>query len=124
MIPKKIITKEFRVQLAPYEAWTKKPFTADLFQNCKELLPTDIITGIAYDMSEGGGFGGNDSYDDNPTRRYAPVVIVTREVLETDEEYMERISIDERRKEEVENREYLEYLRLRAKYEYKNETYN
>ena len=113
MIPKKILTKEFRVQLAPYEAWTKKPFTADLFQNCKELLPTDIITGIAYDMSEGTSFGSN---DDNTTRSYAPVVIVTREVSETDEEYMERISIDERRKEEVENREYLEYLRLCAKY--------
>jgi hypothetical protein len=119
MIPKKILTKEFRVKLAPYQAWIKKPFTADLFQNCKELLPTDIITNITYDKNISTGWG-----DEDETSYYAPVVIVTREVLETDEEYMERISVEERRKEEVENREYLEYLRLRAKYEYKNETYN
>jgi len=119
MIPKKILTKKFRVQLAPYKSWTKIPFTVDLFQNCKELLPTDIISEFEYDMSEGTSFGSN---DDNTTRSYAPVVIVTREVLETDEEYMERISVEERRKEEVENREYLEYLRLCAKYKNRKPT--
>jgi hypothetical protein len=118
MIPKKILTKEFKLQLAPFERWIKRPFTADLLQNCKELKPTDILLNITHIQPEPTIGWGND--DDNEDRYYAPYLIVTREVLETDEEYMERISVDERRKEELENREYLEFLRLSAKYKNRN----
>ena len=112
MIPKKILTKKIQIQLAPFESWIKRPFTADLIQNCKELQPTDVLLNFTHIQAENTIGWGNDDED----RSYAPYLIVTREVLETDEEYMERISVEERKKEELENKEYLEYLRLSAKY--------
>lgn len=114
MIPKKILTKKIQIQLSPFESWIKRPFTADLIQNCKELQPNDVLLNLTHIQSKNTIGWGNDG--DNEDRSYAPYLIVTREVLETDEEYMERISVEERKKEELENKEYLEYLRLSAKY--------
>ena len=115
MVPKKILTKEFKIQLDAYRIYEKVPITVELFRSCDKLLPT-VIQGVFHDKSERGVTFGYDP-DDSTSSYYAPVVVVTRQVVETDEEYMDRISAEERRKEEIESKEHLEYLRLRAKYE-------
>lgn len=49
--------------------------------------------------------------------KHFQVLVISRNEEETDEEYVERLMIEEKRKKETEKREHLEYLRLKAKYE-------
>ena len=73
-----------------------------------DILSTDIFNGVTWHDSKS-GFG----YSDESPTYYHPYVLVYRERLETDDEYFQRMKQEAVREE----KEYLEYLRLKAKYE-------
>jgi hypothetical protein len=116
MILKRILEKKIELQLAPGKAWTKDPFTPEMIQNFKDFKPGDIIHDFGYRSKSEVPFM---SMDSEEVKFYWPYVTVIRKVEETDEEYMARIAADERVKEATEKKDWLEYLRLKAKYENK-----
>ena len=85
----------------------------------RDIKPEDKILGVCIWEHEQGpaGFGSmDDDYDEHKIIR-TPVVRVLRSRPETDEEYSKRIKNQESNKKNSEEREWLEYLRLKAKYE-------
>jgi hypothetical protein len=114
MEQRRTLTKLIDVQLAPFENWTKQPFTPELFNACKDFKPGDIIKSFIYKEHSGPSFL---STDDGDVRSYSPVVVVERKVVETDEEYFARMKQEETLKKQTDERERLEFLRLKAKFE-------
>jgi hypothetical protein len=114
MEQRRTLTKEIKVQLSPYEAYTKKPFTPELFNACKDFQPGDIIREFKYGEICEVPFG---SMDDNEVTSYSPIIVVERKVLETDEEFFTRMKQEEATKKQTDERERLEFLRLKAKFE-------
>jgi len=102
--------KEYKEQ--PFCTWEELIAT-------KGLLPDDIIDEFKYDkiIKTEPGFACTDDPDNYPKTYYAPSVVVVRPRLENDEEYSNRMKRNEHSKKETEEREKLEYLRLKAKFE-------
>lgn len=113
MIPKKILTKEFDIQVAVGKEY-KEDFTPEMIKDCKDFLPGDIIVKWKHGEQTGSTFGGMDNEE---RTWYWPIIVVQRKVEETDDEYFNRIKSEERIKKEFEQKERLEYLRLKAKFE-------
>jgi len=76
---------------------------------------TDIVDGFSWDEERAGLF----SYDNTEETVDIPIIVVKRSREETDEEYLERMKQDAVLKKSKEEREKLEYLRLKAKFEEK-----
>tara|TARA_R110000796_G_scaffold88978_2_gene192353 strand:+ start:1230 stop:1571 length:342 start_codon:yes stop_codon:yes gene_type:complete len=79
----------------------------------KDVLPTDELYHITHKEQEPHAF----SMSDNEHSWYIPTIQVIRERLETDDEFLVRKQEDERRIGVTEEKEKLEYLRLKAKFE-------
>ncbi len=106
------------IHMAPYEDW-RVPITGRmLIEAVKNIQPTDHILSIEHvkrDPNERNiGFGMD--YDENKDY-YVPTLFYTRWTEETDEEYTKRIQEKERMIKQQEEKDKLEYLRLKAKYE-------
>jgi hypothetical protein len=95
------------------------------FCTWKELIETqgpissDIIHDLFYKEVECRGWG-EMSEDNEPSIWYVPTVTVIRPRPETDEEFEIRMRIKATFAQQNEERERLEYLRLKAKFETKN----
>jgi len=84
------------------------------FLECKVLLKTDRVLNFTWrEETSAVPF----SCDDTERTYYTFYIIVARKRPETDDEYFKRVKIEEDRKKEFEERERLEYLRLKAKFE-------
>lgn len=77
----------------------------------KGILPNDIFLGYTWEYKEVASW-----CSDAKTYR-APYLVIRRERPETDDEYLLRLKSVERTLIEENEKEYLEYLRLKAKYE-------
>jgi len=85
----------------------------------KDILPTDEIikfVSIRKVTPDIWGFGNMDM-DESPEYIYAPGIMVKRRRIETDDEYVSRLKIGQTQKDRSEERDHLEYLRLKAKFE-------
>ena len=78
------------------------------FSNLPKNIQEDDIIEIHIEESF---FSENNSYD-----AYTELVVF-REIEETDEEYSKRISNEEKHKEELRNRRYENYLKLKTEFE-------
>lgn len=113
MEQRKIIEERIYVQILPGSEYKQDVSPKQLFET-KGLLDTDRV--IAFDWKEWDDvpFGSNDG---EPKTYYSPCVVVLRKRPETDDEYFKRMKEETQRKKDVEERERLEYLRLKAKFE-------
>ena len=84
----------------------------------KKLLPGDQINGIMWVEHEysTGGFGGMD-YEPDERVEWYPAIVVVRPRPETDEEFEKRMKKKATFDEQNLEKEKLEYLRLKAKFE-------
>lgn len=108
---KKIIDKEYTFDLKDHGFG----FTIGMILDCKELLPTDKIKDFNRVARQYSGWGGGQ--DDEPGSYTVPVITITRREEESDQDYFERMKKEEQYKKQVEEKERLEYLRLKAKFE-------
>lgn len=80
-----------------------------------EVLENDIVLGFKWQEETAAcGFGGN-SIEDSPEYK-VPYIIVSRDRVETDNEFLNRQILEVERQKQLEEKEKLEYLRLHAKY--------
>ena len=80
-----------------------------------KLKTNDRLVDLTHRETKYNNWGG---YDDDDTRKcYVPVITISRNELETDEEYMGRIRRDEQFRLDSYEKGRLEYLRLKAIYE-------
>jgi len=77
---------------------------------------TDIFVGVEWYYEKESGFGIMDMDYELKTYCY-PKLVLIRKRPETDEEYFKRVKLIETIKKQTEERERLEYLRLKAKFE-------
>lgn len=96
------------------EDW-KQPLLFKDVKNAKGVLLTDSVMAIGYTQKESSGFGMMD--EDDICTLYTPSIEVDRERVETDNEYKERMDREISRIRENEDRDRLDYLRLKAKFE-------
>lgn len=81
----------------------------------KDVLPTDIVSEIGYRTDKESGFGSMKMEDELEDIHIATLVVI-RKRPETDEEFLKRKQSDEMYNNQKEEKEKLEYLRLKAKY--------
>ncbi len=113
MSTKRIIDKEYKFDLHRDQYSTG--FTIGMIISCKELLPTDKITSLNDETREYAGWG---SGPEDEGKTYSqPVITITRREMESDQDYFDRMKKEENFKKSTEERERLEYLRLKAKFE-------
>jgi hypothetical protein len=106
---RRIIDEKLELRIKPGKSYKEDITFNDL---CKTLgaFPTDRVLGFTYRETKGVGFNEDHTY-------YYPALIVIRRRSETDEEYLIRQREEEQRNKETFEREKLEYLRLKAKFE-------
>ena len=120
MIPRETVNKKLTFGIKLGKEYKEQPFcTWKQLTETKGLLPTDVIDEFTYvkEIEEFPGFGSMDDEEDYPKTYYTPSVIVIRPRPENDEEYEKRMSRAEEIKKNTDEREKLEYLRLKAKFE-------
>jgi len=120
MIPRETVNEKLIFNIKPSKDYKSYPFcTWEELINTEGLLPTDIIHNFHWDetLQETPGFGSMEPDDDYPKTYYAPSVTIVRPRPETDTEYEKRMKHQEQIKKETEEKERLEYLRLKAKFE-------
>jgi hypothetical protein len=110
---KQQINKWLHLQIKPAITYKESVTWKDI-QNIVGILPDDVIDSIIYMERTGGGGFGFGSEDDT---FYFPVLRVSRLVLESDEEYTKRMKEKAVAQKAFEDKEHLEYLRLKAKFE-------
>lgn len=81
----------------------------------KDVLPTDILNDISFKKEEGSGFGLMS--EDDIRSYYVPTLTIIRKRPETDDEFLKRKQDEETINRQKEEKEKLEYLRLKAKFE-------
>lgn len=114
---RKIVYDRLEVEIKHKDAFAsyKRPVTWGEFTSA-EILPDDIIVNWQWKHTETqSSWGGN--YDDPPVKRVYLVVIIERAREQTDEEYLKDQQEKAKRARQEEEKERLEYLRLKAKYE-------
>ena len=84
--------------------------------NTERLKPTDIIIDFFYKEEKENGFASMKTEDELETY-YTPSVTVIRKRPENDEEYSQRMQLEASAKKQQEEKERLDYLRLKAKFE-------
>jgi len=117
MESRKIIDEKITFPIKDSKEYKDKPFcTWEELIVIKGLLPGDQIYDFHYekDIVEEGGWGEDDDY---PKTYYTPSVNVIRPRKENDEEYEKRMKEMNKIKRQEEEKERLEYLRLKAKFE-------
>ncbi len=93
----------------------KTDITFGEIKSVKDVLDSDIIYDISFKEEKSDGFGLM-SEDDIRTY-YVPTLTVIRKRPENDKEYFDRMESMEQIKKFQEEKERLEYLRLKAKFE-------
>lgn len=92
--------------------------TWDEFIKTEGILPTDEITAMGWKKTSGMGGWGMDP--DHEWKRAQFEITIARVRQETDEEYLKRMKEKAEKEKRIEERERLEYLRLKAKYDESN----
>lgn len=82
----------------------------------KNVLPTDIISEVGYRTEKENGFGSM-KMDDELEDIHIATLVVIRNRPETDDEFLKRQKEKNNFQHNIEEREKLEYLRLKAKYD-------
>lgn len=82
----------------------------------KDVLPTDIVSEVGYRKVKESGMFSMKMEDELETLDVATLVVI-RNRPETDEEYFQRQQREETQRNQILEREKLEYLRLKAKFE-------
>lgn len=90
----------------------KKEITFGELKSLTNVLTTDIVHKIQYVEKEISTFG----FDESRTH-YTPTLVLIRKRPETDEEFFKRKQEEEIRNSQQLEKEKLEYLRLKAKFE-------
>jgi hypothetical protein len=111
MNQRKTIDEKIDIQIKPATDYRESILVSELLAT-KDILPTDTVIGIGYVEKEERSFG-----MDEPKTFYTPILRVIRKRPETDEEYSKRMEQEAKTLKDVEEREKLEYLRLKAKFE-------
>jgi len=120
MIPRQTVNEKLTFGIKPGKEY--KPFVFCTWKELietKGLLPADQIDDLIWDEMKESGFMKLDFDPDHPKIFYTPSIIVIRPRPENDEEYEARMKRDEENRKTTEERERLEYLRLKAKFENK-----
>lgn len=81
----------------------------------KDVLPSDILNDISFKKEKGSGFGLMS--EDDIRSYYVPTLTVVRKRPETDDEFLKRKQEEESVNRQKDEKERLEYLRLKAKFE-------
>lgn len=113
MEQRKTVEEKIYIQILPGKDYKEEVKGSD-FKKVQDILDTDRIIGFEWKIWEEKPFM---SMEDEMKTFYAPCIIVLRKRPETDEEYFKRMKEDEQHKKDVDERERLEYLRLKAKFE-------
>lgn len=117
MEQRKIIEEKFTIKIGKQFAETyKKPYTWKDLMETENVLPTDKVYNFCYVEEKESGFGSM-KMEDELENYYYPAIVVIRARPETDEEFLKRKQNDEVFNREKEEKEKLEYLRLKAKFE-------
>lgn len=104
---------EILVRTAPSKElvkWKDLKFVADRLQD------DDQIDAIKWREEKLPKFGYGDGQEPDEYE-YALYLIIIRPRLETDEEYVQRLTLEQRRLDKIEQQDKETYLRLKAKYE-------
>ncbi len=120
MIPRETIQEKLTFGIKPPKEYKEQPFcTWKQLIKTKGPLLTDAILEFTYvlKIEESPSFGSMEPDEDYPRSYYTPSVIVIRPRPENDEEYEKRMKNMEETKKQTEEKEKLEYLRLKAKFE-------
>ena len=113
---KQRINRKIEIPLGKPDTY-RVPYTMGMLLSVQDqVLPTDKLIELVHKAGEFGVWG-YDNNDATLTPSYIPTLIIERSDIETDEEYVERLKKEERVKKATEEREHLEYLRLKAKFE-------
>ncbi len=109
---KKVITETIKlpIPVAVTEEWEIDIKWEELIAT-KDVLPNDVFLGHTWEYKEIAGFG-----SEAKTYR-VPFLVIKRQREETDDEFFLRLKSADSITKEKEERERLEYLRLKAKYE-------
>jgi len=113
MEQRKIIEERIYIQILPGSDYKQDVSPKQLFET-KGLLDTDRVIALDWKKWDTVPFG---SYDGESVTYYSPCVVVLRKRPETDDEYFKRMKEETQRNKDIEERERLEYLRLKAKFE-------
>jgi hypothetical protein len=96
--------------------YTKEEFTWEELLATEGALPSDIIWKFYYkEVKESGMF--SMKMEDELRDVYCPMMEVVRKRPETDDEFIQRKSRDQVNKNTLDEKDKLEYLRLKAKFE-------
>jgi hypothetical protein len=109
---KKVIAETIKlpIPVAMTEEWEVDIKWEELIA-IKDVLPNDVFLGHTWEYKEVAGFG-----SEAKTYR-VPFLVIRRQREETDDEYLLRLKGVEKILRQENEKEYLEYLRLKAKYE-------
>ncbi len=111
MESRQTIDEQIYIQIQSADTY-HKDVSGESFKNIfKEILDTDIIKGFVWKESKGGFMRDPDD------TFYSPCIVVIRKRPENDEEFSKRMKEKAEREKQTEERERLEYLRSKAKYE-------
>ena len=109
---RKTIDERLRIQIKPATDYRQDITFEELCAT--KAQPTDRVLGFEYVETEPGGFG---MMDQDKRTFYYPALVVIRKRQETDDEYFKRQKEEQDRKIAQDDRDRLEYLRLKAKFE-------
>lgn len=93
----------------------KKPTKEDIVKAIPEMSEDEYLVGFTERTGYHERWGGDRDDADIPYQYYCFVVEKMRD--ETDEEFLKRMNKDEKAKQELEERDKIQYLRLKAKFE-------
>ncbi len=105
---------EFRIPIDRVVTYKADIFWRDILA-VEGLEPSDKLVDLYWKEQIESGFGSMKMEDELETY-LIPMIRIRRNRPETDEEYSERFAEEEKRKKEIENKEWLEYLRLKGKF--------
>jgi hypothetical protein len=118
MKPRNKVPVDRRLLVADHHQYTQRITKAVILKALEKMRDDeetfDLITESGFEESHGWGMG---MEDDNKVWFKRTTLTVRSYREETDEEYLKRMKDDERREGEMKERERLEYLRLKAKFE-------
>ena len=113
MEQRKTVEEKIYIQILPGNDY-KEEVTGSDFKKVEGILDTDRVIGFEWKTWQDRQFM---SMDDEEKTFYAPCVTVLRKRPETDDEYFKRMKEETQHKKNIDERERLEYLRLKAKFE-------
>lgn len=105
----------FQIPIDSVKTYKTDIFWKDIL-NIKGLQETDKIIDLHWKEEKESGFGSL-AYEDELETYMIPEISISRKRQETDEEYLKRNREEADRIKRIEEKEKLEYLRLKAKFE-------